>query len=181
MADRTFFRDALARRVLQWFGRFATLAMIAVLAWLGARIFWSLEKPATPAPAMVVDTDALRVAESLAARHLFGETRALPVSVAEARVVADIKLQGVFAPAKPGSRAFAILSSQGKPAVAVREGEEFLPGVVLHRVLPRSVEIDRDGQIVPLSFPDPKKSIAPPALPGRTGQIPTKSRRRPTP
>ena len=154
--------------------------MIAVLAWLGARVFWSLNSPTTSAPAMIVDTDALRVAESLAARHLFGEAKASPVRVAEAKVVANIKLQGVFAPTKPGHEAFAILSSQGKPAVAVREGEEILPGVILHRVLPRSVEINRDGQIVSLSFPEPKKSTASPGIPGRTGPIPTKSRRRPT-
>jgi len=154
--------------------------MIAVLAWLGARIFWSLGRSATPAPAMVVETDALRIAESLAARHLFGEARESPVRVAQAKVVADLKLQGVFAPTKPGQDAFAILSSQGKPAVAVREGEEILPGVILHRVLARSVEINRDGQIVTLTFPETKKSISSAALPGRTRPIPTRSKRRPT-
>lgn len=180
MADPTLLRDAFARRALPWLGRFATLVMIALLAWLGARVFWSLGRPATPAPAMVVDTDALRISKSLAARHLFGEARESPVRVAQEKVVADLKLQGVFAPTKPGQDAFAILSSQGKPAVAVREGDEILPGVVLHRVLAQSVEINRDGQIVSLSFPETKKSIGSKALPGRSRPIPTRSKRRPS-
>lgn len=130
--------------------------MIALLAWLGARIFWDFTTPATPEPAMVVDTDALRVAQTVAARHLFG------IAPAQPRVggstAGGIKLHGVVAPGRSGHTAIAILSSQGRPAVAVRVGEEVLPGVTLHRVLPRSVEIDQGGQIITLALPERGKT-----------------------
>ena len=126
--------------------------------WTGARVFWNLTTPATPEPAMVIDTDALRVAQAVAARHLFGEAPAHATTGAGARLVASLKLHGVFAPTKRGQVAIAILSSQGKPAVAVRVGEEVLPGVTLHRVLPRSVEIDQGGQIISLTLPERGKT-----------------------
>jgi len=132
------------------------MAMIALLAWLGARVFWNLTAPATPEPAMVMDTDASRVAQAVAARHLFGEA---PVQGgADARLEANLKLHGVFAPATRGQIAIAILSSKGKPALAVRVGEEVLPGMTLHRVLPRSVEIDQGGQILLLTLPERGKT-----------------------
>jgi len=158
MADSFSFKSSLARRALPWLGRLATLATLALLAWLGARAFWSLATPATSEPAMVVDTDALRVSQAVAARHLFGESRPRQSIAAGAGAAANVKLQGVFAPTEPGHLAIAIVSSQGKPAVPVREGEEVAPGVTLHRVLPRSVEIDQGGQIVPLAFPERAKS-----------------------
>lgn len=139
-------------------GRLATIATIALLAWLGARVFWSLTAPATPEPAMAIETDALRVGQAVAARHLFGQAPVQSAKGAGAGLVATLKLHGVFAPARPGHTAIAILSSQGKPAVAVRVGEEVLPGVTLHRVLPRSVEIDQGGQIFPLTLPERGKT-----------------------
>lgn len=151
MADS--FISSLAPRALPWLGKLATIAIIALLAWLGARAFWNFTSPATPEPAMVIDTDALRLAQAVAARHLFGEAPAQLTRGAATRTEANLKLHGVFAPAKPGHTAIAILSSQGKPAVAVRVGEEVLPGLKLHRVLPRSVEIDQGGQIILLALP----------------------------
>jgi len=64
----------------------------------------------------------------------------------------------VVAPGRRGHTAIAIVSSKGKPAVAVRVGEEILPGVTLHRVLPRSVEIDQGGQILLLTLPERGKT-----------------------
>lgn len=147
-----------APRALPWLGRLATLAVIALLAWLGARLLWDLTAPATPEPAVVVDTDPTGVAQTIAARHLFGEAPAQGATGALAEGAANIRLHGVVAPARRGQIAIAILSSQGKPAVAVRVGEEILPGVTLHRVLPRSVEIDQGGQIHLLTLPERGKS-----------------------
>lgn len=152
MADSFPFLYSFAPRAIPWLGKLATIAIIALLAWLGARIFWNLTTPATPEPAMVIDTDAPRVAQAVAARHLFGVAPA--TKGAGARLDAGLKLLGVFAPAGQGRIAIAILSSQGKPAVAVRVGDEILPGVTLHRVLPRSVEIDQGGQIHLLTLPE---------------------------
>jgi len=149
--------SSLAPRALPWLGKLATMAVIALLAWLGARAFWNFTSPATPEPAMAIDTDALRAAQAVAARHMFGEAPAQLTKGAVARTEANLKLHGVFAPARPGNTAIAILSSQGKPAVAVRVGEEVIPGVKLHRVLPRSVEIDQGGQIISLALPSVAK------------------------
>lgn len=158
MADSFSFVSSLAPRAIPWLGRLATLAVIALLAWLGARLFWSLTAPATPEPAFVVDTDPSRVAQTIAARHLFGEAPAQAAAGAVARGAGDIKLHGVVAPGSRGHTAIAIVSSKGKPAVAVRVGEEILPGVTLHRVLPRSVEIDQGGQILLLTLPERGKT-----------------------
>lgn len=148
--------SSLAPRALPWLGKLATIAVLALLAWLGARLFLDLSVPATPEPAIVVDTDPSGVAQVIAARHLFGEARAQGAALAGAP--ASIKLHGVVAPAGRARIAMAILSSQGKPAVAVRVGEEILPGVTLHRVLPRSVEIDQGGQIRLLTLPERGKT-----------------------
>jgi general secretion pathway protein C len=158
MADRSSFISSLAPRALPWLGRLATIATIALLAWLGARLFWNLTTPATSEPALAVDTDPSGVAQMIAARHLFGEAPAQDAAGAGTRPEASIKLHGVVAPVRPGQIAIAILSSQGKPAVAVRVGEEILPGVTLHRVLPRSVEIDQKGQILLLTLPERGKT-----------------------
>jgi general secretion pathway protein C len=158
MADSFSFVSSLAPRAIPWLGKLATIVIIAVLAWLGARLFWNLTVPATPEPAIVVDTDPSGVAQMLAARHLFGEAPAQGTTGAVAKSVANIKLHGVVAPARRGQIAIAILSSMGKPAVAVRVGEEILPGVTLHRVLPRSVEIDQGGQILLLTLPERGKT-----------------------
>src|SRR3972149_3750533 len=94
----------------------------------------------------------------LAGRHWCGEAPVQGPTGADARLEANLKLHGVFAPAKRGQIAIAILSSKDKPAVAVRVGEEVLPGVTLHRVLPRSVELDQGGHIFPLSLPERGKT-----------------------
>jgi len=158
MADSFSFVSSLAPRAIPWLGKLATIAIIALLAWLGARLFWNLTVPATAEPAIVVDTDPSGVAQMIAARHLFGEAPAQVTAGNVARSAADIKLHGVVAPARPGHTAIAILSSKGKPAVAIRLGEEILPGVTLHRVLPRSVEIDQGGQILLLTLPERGKT-----------------------
>ena len=158
MADSFSFVSSFAPRAIPWLGKLATLATIALLAWLGARLFWALTAPATPEPALVVDTDPTGVAQTIAALHLFGEAPAPGTAGAVARGAANIKLHGVVAPGRRGHTAIAILSTQGKPAVAVRVGEEILPGVTLHRVLPRSVEIDQGGQIIMLTLPERGKT-----------------------
>lgn len=156
MVDSFSFISSLAPRALPWLGKLATIAVLVLLAWFGARLFWDLSVPATPEPAIVVDTDPSGVAQVIAARHLFGEAPAQGATGAGAP--ASIKLHGVVAPAGRGQIAMAILSSQGKPAVAVRVGEEILPGVTLHRVLPRSVQIDQGGQIRLLTLPERGKT-----------------------
>ena len=158
MADSFSFVSSLAPRAIPWLGKLATLAVIALLAWLGARLFWILTAPATPEPAIAVDTDPSSVAQTIAALHLFGEAPAPGAAGAVADSAGDIKLHGVVAPAWRWHTAIAIFSSKGKSAVAVRVGEEIVPGVTLRRVLPRSVEIDQGGQILLLALPERGKT-----------------------
>jgi general secretion pathway protein C len=158
MTDSHSFVSSLAPRAIAWLGKLATITVIALLAWAGARIFWNITAPLTPEPAMVVDTDPLRVAQAVAAHHLFGAAPAREALGAGDATASGLKLHGVVAPGRRGQTAIAIFSVQGKPAVAVRAGEEVLPGVTLRRVLPRSAEIDQGGQILLLTLPERGKT-----------------------
>jgi general secretion pathway protein C len=130
------------------------IVLVALLAWLGARVFWSFAAPAAPEPAIAVDTDPTRVAQAVAARHLFGE--APEQGTRAAGTASAAKLYGVVAPTRKGRAGIAILSIQGKPAVAVREGEELASGLTLHRVFVRSVEINQGGILQVLTLPPGK-------------------------
>jgi len=158
MADSFSFMSRLARRAIPWLGSLATIAALALLAWVGARIFWTLSAPAPAEPALAVDTDPSRVAQAIATRHLFGEAPDTGISAAVPEGAINGKLNGVIAPSRKGGTAIAIVSIDGKPAVAVREGDELMPGVILHRVLSRSVEIRRGGKTLVLALPQPGKS-----------------------
>jgi type II secretion system (T2SS) protein C len=128
--------------------------MLALLAWLGASIFWALTAPATPEPVVGIEVDPGRTAQAVAARHLFGEAPPPGAAVAQASAPTDIKLQGVIAPTRPGQPAVAVLAIAGKPSVSIREGDDVMPGVRVNRVFAREVELKRDGQIQSLHLPD---------------------------
>ena len=156
MTEFSSFLSSLAPRVIAWLGWLATLAAIVLFGWIVAGVFWELAAPYAPEPVLAVDTDPARVAQTVAARHIFGDARA-DVTTAVTNVV-GVKLFGVVAPTGRTRVGIAILSVQGKPAVAVREGEEIADGVRLQRVLARSVEISRGGQVQELALPDRGKT-----------------------
>ena len=158
MAAWPFSDFSLASRAVPWLGRLATLVALALLAWLGARVFWDLTTPIVPEPAIAVDTDPSRVSQAIAARHVFGEAPAAAKAAALIQAPANLKLHGVVMPTKRMQNAIAILSIDGKPAVTVRQGEEIMPGVTLERVLARSVEINQGGRIQLLALPERGKS-----------------------
>ena len=158
MADSHSFAASPGSRALAWLGRLAAIAIIALLAWLGARVFWNLTAPATPEPAIAVDTDPARVSHAVAARHLFGEMPEQGIKTVAAGSATDAKLFGVVAPSRKGQTGIAIVSVQGKPAVALRVGDEIAAGVILHRVLARSVEISHGGVIQVLLLPERGKT-----------------------
>lgn len=145
-------------RLMPWLGGAAALLMLALLAWLGANIFWTLTAAESPRPAAAIETDLQRVLPALTERHLFGVYQ---VS-APASAPSNIRLNGVIAAQRPGHRAFALLVIEGKPAQLVREGEEISPGVTLQRVSPRQVEILRGGQTQILSLPESAKPLIEP-------------------
>lgn len=132
--------------------------MLAVLAWLGTHVFWALNTTEILPPAMVAETDPQQAAQAIASRHLFGEA----VSGETVAVTAlDIRLTGVIAAQEPGKTAMAFLAFEGKPAVAVREGDEVAPGITLGRVQARQVELLRGGRTQILALPQPKSSPQP--------------------
>lgn len=130
------------------------VAMLAVLAWLGAHIFWTLSAEESPAPPMALETEPRRAAQTVVARHPFGEVASGPVVV----TAIDIRLTGVIAAQRQGEAGMAFLVLEGKTPMAVREGAEVAPGIVLHRVLPRQVELARGAQIQILTLPEPRQS-----------------------
>ena len=153
-------------RVIQLSGVLALVAMIALLAWLGATIFWSLTMPTPSTPVVAIESDPVRAAQSIASRHLFGESPQAGAALVKAVVLPDITLRGVVAPSRPGRPGIAVLAIAGKPPVSLREGDEVVPGVTLHRVLPRSVELERGRQVQSLPLPDraaPAQPARPPA------------------
>ncbi|MGE5524398.1 MAG: type II secretion system protein N [Rhodospirillaceae bacterium] len=145
----------------QWLGVLALVGMLALLAWLAASIFWSLTGPAVAPPVVAIETDPARAAQGIAARHLFGEASEAG-AVVKAVGVPDIALRGVVAPTREGRPGVAVLAVTGKPPISVREGDEIVPGVTLHRVLPRSVELERGRQVQTLSLPERTTPSAPP-------------------
>ena len=141
--------------LIPWIGRLAALIMLAVMAWLGASIFWSLTAPQSTRPSPQMETDPQTATQSIASRHLFGAALSA-TAIASAPV--DIRLSGTIAAQHQGERAFALLAIEGKSPQIVREGEEVAPGVILQRVLPRQVELLRGGRTQLPTLPERGKS-----------------------
>ncbi|MSQ52541.1 MAG: hypothetical protein EXR28_11695 [Betaproteobacteria bacterium] len=164
MAAWSLVPNSIVPRAVSWLGKIVTLVMLGLLGWVGAHIFWDLATPATPEPAITVDTDVARISKAIAARHLFGDAPA-PLAgkvSSHQRDPASLKLHGVIAPEITGNRAgpaaVGIISVEGRPAAPFRIEQEILPGIHLRRVLKNSVEIDRDGKIERLSMPERGKT-----------------------
>lgn len=152
---------------LKWFGRMSTVLMLMVLGWLGANIYWRLSAPENVRPSAQMETDAQRAQQAIAGRHLFGVH--VVASTGTATTPSDIKLNGAIAADKPGQRAYALLSIEGKPSQLVREGEDLAPGITLQRVETRQVSLLRGGQSVTLRLPETGK----PSDPNKPGANPT--------
>jgi hypothetical protein len=125
--------------------------MLALLGWLGADIFWTLNAPESASPSAPMETDAQRGAQSIGVH----------VAAAAAAAPSNIRLNGVIAGERPGQRAYALITLEGKPAQLVREGEELAPGITLQRVLARQVELMRGGQSQTLALPEVSALPAP--------------------
>lgn len=132
----------LGGRLLPMMPIAAWLAVIAVGAWLLAGWLWLLGAPpvfvAPPAPLVEPAAAAAAVAE----RHWFGGTSA--ASTAESGS-GRFRLFGAMT-GHDGRPGMAVIGEDGKSALPVIEGEEFAPGVRLQRVLPRAVELRRQGR-----------------------------------
>jgi len=141
---------------MKWLGRVSTVVMLAVLGWLGAHIYWRVSAPESVRPSAQMETDAQRAQQSIAGRHLFGVH--IANNAGSTTIPSDIKLNGAIAADKPGQRAYALLSIEGKPTQLVREGEDIAPGITLQRVEARQVSIVRGGQPITLRLPERGKA-----------------------
>jgi hypothetical protein len=124
-----------------------------VASWSGAGWFWELTAPSPAALVVVPSAEPLDAAQAVASRHLMGTGG--PVSAGEGRAsaIGGYRLLGAVT-GHGGTPGFAILAEGGGRSLAAVEGEEFAPGVVLARVMPRAVELRRQGHAERLAIPE---------------------------
>ena len=140
-----------------------TLAAVALLAWVLAywSWVWLLPRAQTRGEEMPV-----QLSSGLSPANLFGVVQRAAGAVPTTSLA--LKLQGVVAAGSPArsahaERGYAILQLDAKKIVAVHEGEEVAPGVVLAEVHPDHVILERGGLRETLAWPP--KSAATPAPP----------------
>lgn len=155
-------------KLTMWLGRLSAVVMLALLGWLGANIYWTLRAPESERPSAVLETDVGKAQQAIVARHLLGVYVEAGPTVGAA---SDIRLNGAIAADKPGRRAYALLSIEGKAPQLVREGEELAPGIMLQRVEARQVELMRGGQLVTLRLPESGKGTGDAGKGGAAGNL----------
>jgi type II secretion system protein C len=134
-----------------WLARLPSVTLLAalvLLTWVLARWTWVFVTPRPPTETTAAAPLLSKMlAEKAAAFRLFGSERQAAPGPASAPVaaVSNIVVRGIYA-ARDGRSGFAVLVLDGRTVEAV-SGKEVAPGVVLHRVYPDRVEIQRNGQI----------------------------------
>ncbi|MBB5605742.1 MULTISPECIES: type II secretion system protein N [unclassified Janthinobacterium] len=144
------------KRLPQLTSLIAVVALSVSLAYWAMQLFKAPQRPINP-PAVPVVQDA-RVE---AGASLFGGQ----VSVAS---VSNYQLRGVVA-AGNGRGSVAIISTDGKPSVALPAGAEVAPGVTVKEVQPRYVVLLDGGVSKRLELLADDKALS---LPGTVGPVP---------
>jgi general secretion pathway protein C len=121
------------------------IALCASVAYWGLQLFRPAARPVTPPPA----TAPVEVRVDAAAA-LFGGR---PAAVA---VASNYELKGVVMSGTAGESAV-ILSADGKPTVAVAEGKELMPGVIVKEVHPLYVLLSENGVTKRVELPESAK------------------------
>lgn len=121
------------KRLPQFTSLLAVVALSVSLAYWAMQLFKAPQRPINPPPNPVVQDASVEAGASL-----FGGQ----VSVATA---SNYQLKGVVA-ASHGRGSVAIISTDGKPSVALPEGAEVVPGVTVLEVHARHVLL-RDGGV----------------------------------
>ena len=124
-------------------GWLATLAAIALLAWVAAQWGWRALGPATPPVPPAPAPEPWAVAINGA--RIFGEPGAAPVAGAPVAMQGDARLLGVFAEANGGGFALFRLADRGPVLVAA--GHDIAKGVTLELVRPGGVRLRDHGEI----------------------------------
>lgn len=150
----SFLPSLLASR---WFARFALLASLLVFAGVIAHWVVGLATPPSAARPAVSPLSAGEAARAVSSRHLFGVAdKAAPVgNAAVTDEAGSVRLLGV-ASSGPQGGGFAIVSLDGKAAVAVVQGQEIAPGMRLEKVSASEIEYRRGGQLRRLALTERK-------------------------
>lgn len=126
--------------------------------------FWAMQL-FKPAPrAVMAPPSAPATVDPRAAAGLFGGQSTVAAA-------SNFQLKGVVA-AHDGHDSVAILSANGKPAQAVRQGAEIVPGVVVKEVHRRYVLVSDGGVQKRVELPESAPPSAP--LPNPLGAVPTR-------
>lgn len=134
--------------VLTRFSSVALFFALVLLTWTLAHWTWVFVTPRPSAEAASTSAPVLGklLAEKAAAFNLFGGSpTGLGGDQAPVAAPSNIVVQGIYA-ARDGRSGFAVLVVDGRTLSAL-QGEEFMPGVVLHQAFADRVEIQRGGQI----------------------------------
>ena len=169
------------KRLPQFTSLVAVVALSVSLAYWAMQLFKAPQRPINPPPVPVVQDASVE-----AGAALFGGQ----VSVAAA--ASNYQLKGVVAAAN-GRGSVAIISTDGKPSVALPAGAEVAPGVTVREVQPRFVLLQEGGVskrielvaddkalalpaampvVVPTQAPAPAPSLVPPPMPIENQQAP---------
>lgn len=147
-----------------WFGA------ILIVGWVLANWFWQI---AAPDAAVAVEAAPLldhpAAAKAIASRNLFGRTSSAGDGPGADRPTVNFRLMGAMT-ASPEVAGFAILSEDGKPSVAVLEGETFSPGVTLLEVLPGQVRLKIGERVETVEMMKPATPSLAPGSVGPAGQ-----------
>jgi general secretion pathway protein C len=127
--------------------RLVNLAALTLLGFLLAYWTWQWLAP-TPQPR--ASNGTVISAKLSEADSLFGSAPAKAGGIAQTST--SVKLLGVAA-ASGDRYGHAVLQTDGKRVLAVREGEEVLPGITLAEVRPDYVVLDRSGIREKLALP----------------------------
>lgn len=141
-----------APRLFGWGVALLKWALIALILWLLAGLFWRLASRSETPPPSQGSRDPVVLSGNIIAAQFFGVASQGSGAASSNVAMPGIVLRGVLA-GKIKQRPVAIVSvSNGAPNV-VREGDELAPGVKLDRVYPNRIEVLAAGvrQTVELS------------------------------
>jgi general secretion pathway protein C len=136
-----------------------TLAALALLGLVLAywTWVWLAPRPEPRAQAAVQGTEGIGSADGLFGSAPSGNNTAAPTGIA-------IRLLGIVA-ATPGHHGYAAVQLGAKEIIAVREGENVAPGIVLAEVSDRQVILERGGVRETLALPEPTHANVPETAP----------------
>ena len=143
-----------------------TLAALALLGLVLAywTWVWLAPRPEPRAQATVQATEGVASAFGLFGSAPSGGNAAAPTGMA-------IRLLGIVA-ATPGHRGVAAVQLGAKEILAVREGENVAPGIMLAEVSARQVILERGGVRETLALPEPTPANVPATAPETPPETP---------